>query len=66
LSTKVRIELARREVHPRLADVEVTPRVEEVRPEAGLLDRLQELLRDDRVGVDVLAIERGDEAGVDW
>jgi len=29
---------------------------------AGLLDGLEELLGDDGVGVDVLAVERGDQA----
>src|SRR6202521_4401606 len=56
---------ALREVHARLAHVEIAPRVEQVRAKAGALDRLQELLRDDRVGVDILAIQGRHEAGVD-
>src|SRR5690606_8033183 len=45
-----------------LADVEVAPLVEGVGAEPATLDRLQELLRDDRVGVDVGAVERRDQA----
>src|SRR5262249_53538887 len=62
---EVRIGLALREIHARLADIEITPRVEQVRTEPRALDRLQELFRDDRVRVDVLAIERRADAGVD-
>ena len=47
-----------------LAAIKIAPRVEQVRPEAAALDRLEELLGNDRVGVDVLAIHRGDEARV--
>ena len=45
----------------RLAAIEVTPLVEQVGAEARALDRLQELLGDDRVGVDVGTIERCDQ-----
>ena len=52
---------ALRVVHARLAVIEIAPLVEQVRAEARALDRLQELLRDDRVGVDVGAVERRDQ-----
>src|SRR5690606_22829356 len=48
----------------RLADIQVGPFVEQVGAEAGALDRLEELLGNDLVGVDVGAIERRDETGV--
>src|SRR5690606_17959081 len=51
-------------VHAGLAGIEVAPRVEQVRAEATAADRLQELLRNDRVGVYVGAIERRDDAAV--
>src|SRR6185503_5268987 len=59
---EVGIGLARRRIHARLAVVGVTPRVEQVDAEARTPDRLQELLRNDGVGVDVRAIERRDDA----
>ena len=43
-----------------LARIEVAPVVEQVDAEAGALDRLQVLLGDDRVGIDVGAIDAGD------
>ncbi|GBH23829.1 hypothetical protein BvRS1_08780 [Burkholderia vietnamiensis] len=61
---EVGVQRALRVVLAGLAVVEVTPFVERVRAEARALDRLQELLRDDRVGVDVLAIERRHDAGM--
>src|SRR5690606_17184744 len=42
-------------------DVEIAPLVEGVGAEAAALDRLQELLGDDRVGVDVGTVERRHE-----
>src|SRR5207248_5130312 len=48
-----------------LAAVEIAPCVEQVLAEARALDRLQELLRNDRVRVDVGAVERHDDSGVD-
>src|SRR5690606_29797577 len=48
----------------RLADIQVTPLVEQVGAEAGALDRLEKLLGNDLVGVDVGAVERADQAGV--
>src|SRR5574337_987454 len=59
---EVGVRAARGRVHAGLAVVQVAPLVEQVRAEAGLLDRLEELLRDDRVGVDVLAVQRRDQA----
>ena len=41
-----------------LTDIHVTPFVEGIRAEAGTLDRLQELLRNDGIGIDIAAIER--------
>ena len=56
------VEEALRVVHPRLAVVAIAPRIEQVRPVACALDRLEELLGDDRVGVDVRPVHRGDQA----
>src|SRR5882762_6288162 len=42
-----------------LAFVEVAPSIEEIRPEPRALDRFQELLRDDLVGVDIGSVKRG-------
>ena len=36
--------------------VDITPFVKQIRSEACFFDRLQKLLRDDRVGVDILAV----------
>src|SRR5690349_21637903 len=58
---EVRIERALRVVLPGLPGVEITPCVKAVRAVAGPQDRRKELLRDDRVGVDVRPIERRDE-----
>ncbi len=44
-----------------LADIQVTPFVEQVRAETAALDRLEELLGNDRVGVDVGTIHRRHE-----
>ena len=48
----------------RPAFIEIAKTVEEVRAETGPLDRLQELLGDDQVGIDVGPIERGDNPGM--
>src|SRR5690606_13234932 len=53
-----------RAVLVRLADIQVAPLVEQVRAEAAALDRLEELLGNDLVGVDVGAIQRADQARV--
>src|SRR2546427_11129088 len=42
--------------------VQVAPFVEQVHAEAGLLDRLEELLGNDGVGIDVFAVHGGDKA----
>src|ERR1700728_2306582 len=61
---EIRVQRTLRVVLTRLAVVEITPFVERVRTEARALDRLQELLRNDRVRVDVLAIQRRHDAGM--
>ncbi|MNC25746.1 hypothetical protein D3C75_738450 [compost metagenome] len=48
----------------RLAHIQVAPFIEQVRAKARALDRLQELLRDDLVGVDVGTIQRRDKTSV--
>jgi hypothetical protein len=58
LSTKFGFRRPVAVVLPGLADVHVAPFVEGVRAEAGTLDRLEELLGDDGIGVDVGAVER--------
>src|SRR5690606_17275922 len=58
---EVGIERAPGVVHARLAPIEITQVVEQVRAKPGALDGLQELLGNDEVGIDVLAIERGDQ-----
>src|SRR4029453_16774666 len=50
---EVRVLRPSRVVLSRLAEIKVAPRVEQVRTEARTLDRLQELLGNDGVGVDV-------------
>lgn len=47
-----------------LANVQVAPFIEQVRTEAGALDRLEKLLGDDLVGIDVGAIQWRNQAGV--
>src|SRR5262249_45150942 len=51
------IQRALRVVHARLAVIEIAPFVEQVRTVTRALNRLQKLLRDDRVGIDVGTIE---------
>src|SRR4030095_14721623 len=60
---EIRIERSLADVASGLAPIEIAPRVEQIRAEARARDRLQELLRDDDVGVDVGAIERRHQAG---
>ncbi len=63
---EVGVGLAGRFRHAGLAGlVQVSPFVEQVGAEARLLDRLQELLGDDGVGIDVLAVHGGHEAFVE-
>ncbi len=52
---------AGRHVLARLTVVEIAPLVEQVNAEAGALHRFHELLRDDRIGVDIRAVEWHDE-----
>ena len=65
---EVRVQRPARAVLPRLAVVQIAPFIEQVRAEAGALNRLQELLWDDRIGIDIGAIERHDPAakGLEW
>src|SRR5712692_8063140 len=62
---EIGVERAARTGLVRLAFAEVAPGIEEIRPEPRALDRLQELLRDDLVGVDIGAVKRCHEAGQD-
>jgi hypothetical protein len=55
---EIRIERAVAAILPRFAVVEIAPLVEQIRPEAAALDGLQELLGDDRIGIDVGTIQR--------
>jgi hypothetical protein len=55
---EVRVRSPARVVHPRLALIEITPGIEQVGAEARAIDRLQELLRDNGVGIDVAPVER--------
>ena len=48
----------------RLADIQITPLVEQVRTETGALDRLQELLGNDLISVDVGTIQRRNKTSV--
>src|SRR3989338_7765140 len=59
---KIRIQWTLAVVHARLAVIQITPFVERIRAEAGTLDRLQELLGNDRIGIDIGAIQRRDQA----
>ena len=57
-----RVERSARVVHARLTGVEVAPGVEQVGAEPAALDRLQELLGDDGIGIHIRPVQRGDEA----
>lgn len=59
-----RIQRARAVVATGFADIQIAPLVEQIRPEAGALDRLEKLLGNDLVGIDVGAIQRRDQSGV--
>src|SRR5436190_11407283 len=65
VENEIGIEPAARIGFVRLAFVEVTPGIEEIRPESRALDRLEELLRNDLVGVDVGPVKRCHQAGQD-
>src|SRR5262249_48231031 len=58
---EIRVERALGVVLAGHARVEIAPGVEAVRAIAGAQDRREELLWDDRVGVDVRAVERRDQ-----
>jgi hypothetical protein len=60
---ELRVQRPRTAVGIRHALIEVAQRVEQVRAEAAATDRLQELLRNDQVGIDVGAIEWRDDPG---
>src|SRR5690606_41748216 len=55
---KILIQGTIRVVLSRLADIEITPLVEQVGTKTGTLDRLQELLGNDGVGIDIRAVQR--------
>src|SRR5690606_9937233 len=61
---EVRVQRTNGVVLPRVPLVEVAPLVEQVRAEAGTLDRLEKLLGNDLVGIDVRPIQRGHQAGM--
>ena len=50
-------------VHARFAVVEVTPFVKGIGTEAAAFDGFQKLFGDDGVGIDVAAVERGNDGG---
>src|SRR5207245_9199781 len=62
---EVWIERSLRVVHSRLSAIEVTPGIEQIRAEARSIDRLEELFRDDDVGVDVGTVERSHQSSQD-
>src|SRR5258708_7615779 len=55
---EIGVERAARMGPVRLTFVDIAPGIEEICPEPGALDRLQELLRDDLVGVDIGPVKR--------
>ena len=61
---EVRVGFAAVRVLTRKAGVQVAPGIKQVLAEACLSDRFKELLGDDRVGIDVLAVLRSDQAFV--
>ncbi|MCY1443099.1 hypothetical protein D9M71_594980 [compost metagenome] len=61
---KIRVLRALAVVLVRLADIQVAPLIEQVGAKARALDRLQKLLGNDLVGVDVGTVQWRDKAGV--
>src|SRR3989344_1148451 len=59
---EIRIDAALAVIHARLARIEITRVIEQTRPETGALDRLQILLGNDRVGVDIGTVQRHDQS----
>lgn len=62
-SGKIGVQRAFAVVHARFAVVEVTPFVKGVGTEAAAFDGFQKLFGDDGIGIDVAAVERGDDGG---
>src|SRR4051812_12704758 len=62
VQNEVRIALARAVIHAGFAAIQVTPGIEQVDAEPRTLDRLQELLRDNRIGIDIGSIQWGNQA----
>ena len=60
---EIRIQWAFAVVHARFAVVEVTPFVKGIGTEAAAFDGFQKLFGDDGVGIDVAAVERGNDGG---
>ena len=48
-------------VHPRFAVVEISPFVKEIRAESGAPDRFEKLFRQNRIRIDIGAVERHDQ-----
>src|SRR3989442_7090283 len=59
---EVRVQRPLAAILTRFATVQIAPFVEQVGPETRAADRLHELLRDDRVGVDVRPVDWHHEA----
>src|SRR5690606_24210688 len=58
---EIRIKRALGVIHARLAVIEIAPFIEGIGAKARTLDRLQELLGNNRIGVDVGTIQRRDQ-----
>ena len=61
---EILVDRTQRAILPRLTDIQITPLIKQVLAKAGALDRLQELLGDDLIGVDVGTIKRSHQATV--
>src|SRR5690606_33396393 len=61
---EIRVQRTTGVIGIRLTFVQITQFIEQVRAEAGTLDRLQELLRNDHIGIDIRAIHRSHDTGV--
>ena len=60
---EIRIQRAFAVVHARFSVVEVTPFIKGIGAEAAAFDGFQKLFGDDGVGIDVAAVERGNDGG---
>src|SRR5450631_190789 len=58
---EIRIERTHGIIPSRLAVIEIAPFVEQIRAETGTLDRLQKLLRNDRIGIHIGPVQLGDQ-----